>query len=69
MTNSDFIIVGDTENGECLVFVAGRKEEWAKEALNRMLTNPTEYDKRLMKGHTNFRIKEVPAEDCWWRDV
>ena len=30
MNNSDFIIVGDTDIGECLVFVAGRKEEWRK---------------------------------------
>lgn len=34
-----------------------------------MLNNPTENDKRLMAGHSNFRIKEVPAKDCWWRDV
>ena len=69
MNNSDFIIVGDTERGECLVLVVGRKQEYAEEALERMLNNPTENDKRLMEGHSNFRIKEVPAEDCWWRDV
>ena len=69
MNNSDFIIVGDTDRGECLVFVAGRTKERANEVLERMLNNPTENDKRLMVGHTNFRIKEVPAEDCWWRDV
>ena len=69
MNNSDFIIVGDTDNGECLVFVAGRTEERASEVLDRMLNNPTENDKRLMTGRSNFRIKEVPAEDCWWRDV
>ena len=70
MNNSDFIIVGDTEKYKgCLVFVAGRTEERANEVLERMLNNPTENDKRLMAGHTNFRIKEVPAKDCWWRDV
>ena len=69
MNNSDFIIVGDTERGECLVYVSGRKRENAEEDLKRMLNNPTENDKRLMARHSNFRIKEVPVEDCWWRDV
>lgn len=69
MNNSDFIIVGDTDIGECLVCVAGTTEERANEVLEKMLNNPTENDKRLMAGHSNFRIKEVPAEDCWWRDV
>ena len=70
MNNSDFIIVGDTEeHGECLVCVVGRKRESAEMTLERMLNNPTLTDKRLMEGHSNFRIREVPAEDCWWRDV
>ena len=69
MNNSDFIIVGDTDRGECLVFVAGRTKERANEVLDRMLNNPTENDKRIMAGHSNFRIKEIPAKDCWWRDV
>ena len=62
MKDSDYIIVGDTERVEgCLICVAGKTKETAEEVLNRMLTNPTENDKRLMFGHRNLRIKEVPA--------
>lgn len=65
---SEYIIVGDTDKFEdCLVLVC-RTEESAKEALHRMLTDPSRDDERRMKGHTNFRIKEVKAEDCWWND-
>ena len=68
--NGDYVIIGDTDKYEgCLVCVTGSTLERANEVLNRMLNNPTEHDKRMMSGHTNFRIKEVPAEDCWWRDV
>ena len=70
MKDSDYIIVGDTERfDDCLICVAGKTKESAEETLNRMLTNPTENDKRLMDGHRNLRIKEVPAEECWWRNV
>lgn len=70
MKDSDYIIVGDTERfDDCLICVAGKTKESAEETLNRMMTNPTENDKRLMFGHRNLRIKEVPAEECWWRNV
>lgn len=70
MKDSDYIIVGDTERFEgCLICVAGKAKESAEETLNRMLTDPTENDKRLMEGHRNMRIKEVPEEKCWWRNV
>lgn len=70
MANSDFIIIGDTEKYEgCLVCVAGDTQEKAEKELERMKNNPTEKDKRLIEGHTNLRIKEVPAENCWWRNV
>lgn len=70
MKGSDYIIEGDTERFEgCLICVAGNTKEYAEKLLNRMLTNPTENDKRLMNGHRNLRIKEVPAEKCWWRNV
>lgn len=65
MKDSDYIIVGDTERfDDCLICVAGKTKESAEETLNRMMTNPTENDKRLMFGHRNLRIKEVPAEKC-----
>ena len=70
MKDSDYIIVGNTERfDDCLICVAGKSKESAEEVLNRMLTNPTENDKKLMDGHRNLRIKEVPAEECWWRNV
>lgn len=70
MKDSDYIIVGDIERfDDCLICVAGKSKESAEETLNRMLTNPTENDKRLMGGHGNLRIKEVSAEKCWWRNV
>lgn len=65
--NGDYVIVGDTEKFEdCLVCIAGNTYENAEKVLNRMLNEPTENDKRLMLGHTNFRIKFVEAEYCWW---
>lgn len=70
MKDSDYIIIGDTEQFDgCLICVAGKTKECAEETLKRMLTNPTDNDKRLMFGHRNLRIKEVPAEKCWWRNV
>ena len=63
----DYIIIGDTnEFKDCLVCVAGSTSERANELLNRMLNNPTDNDKRIMSGHTNFRIKFVEADNCWW---
>lgn len=66
---NQYIIVGDTEeHGECLVYICGNNEDKAKETLNRILTNPTERDKRVTAGIRNLRVKEVPREDCWWLD-
>jgi hypothetical protein len=48
------------------VCIAGNTLENAKEVLNRMLNNPTENDKILMSGHTNFRIDFSEEKDCWW---
>ena len=65
--NGDYVIKGDTQQfKDCLVYVAGKTYEDAEEVLKRMLNNPTENDKRLMAGHTNFRIKFVEEKDCWW---
>lgn len=63
---NDYVIAGDTkEYKDCLVCVCGTLEN-AKSALHRMLNNPNENDKKLMQGLSNFRIEEVPEEDCWW---
>lgn len=67
MERSDFIIVGDTDiYKECLIYVC-YTEKNAEKILNRMLNNPDENDKKVMKGHYNFKIKEIPEKDCWWR--
>ena len=63
---NDYVIIGDTKDYEgCLVCVCFSLNN-ATEVLNRMLTNPTDNDKRIMQGCHNLRIKEVPEKDCWW---
>lgn len=63
----EYIISGDTpQYKDCLVLVCGKSYGNAQASLSRMLTNPTENDKKLMKDHTNLRIEEVKDEDCWW---
>jgi hypothetical protein len=66
MEEFEYIIQGKTEiYGWCLVYVSGCLDS-AEKDLNRMINNPTENDKRLIKGHTDLRIKKVPKSDCWW---
>lgn len=66
---TEYIIIGDTKryNG-CLVMICRGNRELAESVLNRMLKNPTENDKVLMKGHKNLRIKPVEEKDQWWND-
>lgn len=64
----EYVIVGDTERGECLVYVGFKTKERAEQVIQQILTNPTENDKRVTKGHTNLRAKPVEDEDCWWND-
>ena len=67
---NDFIIKGDSEQyKDCLVCVCGTSREVAEEHLAKMLSNPSENDKRLMEGMSNFRIEEVEEKDCWWRNT
>ena len=64
--NGDYVIVGDTERYKgCLVYVCGTLEH-ATKVLNQMLNNPTDNDKIVMNGHTNFRIEFVEEKNCWW---
>ena len=66
--NGDYIIKGDTKDlKECLVCVVGRSYTDAEYVLNRMLNNPTENDKRLIKGFISLGIDFVEERDCWWR--
>ena len=64
---NDYVIAVDTKKYKgCLVYVCGPSFERAQEILHRMLNNPNDNDKAVMKDLYNFRIEEVPAEDCWW---
>ena len=64
---NEYVIIGDTERyKDCLVYICGASLRNAKNILNRMLNEPTEYDAVLTEGHTNLRIKEVEEKDCWW---
>lgn len=65
----EYVITGDTEKyKDCLIFVIGESIEIAEQTLNRMLNNPTENDKKLIKGFTNIRIEKVDKKDCWWNE-
>ncbi|MCI8795230.1 MAG: hypothetical protein HFG89_00020 [Dorea sp.] len=69
MRNTEYNIVGDTRDYKgCLIMTCGKSEEWAKEVLNRLLTNPKESDKMMIKGHTNLRIEKVDGDGCWWNE-
>ena len=63
----DYIIIGDTTlTKDCLVCICGNKYEHAYATWNRITKNPTEKDKNIIKGYTNFRIRYVDFKDCWW---
>lgn len=63
----EYVIVGDTKEFEgCLICVIGSSFKHATYVLNRMLNNPNENDKIIMKDHTNIRIESVDKKDCWW---
>ena len=67
MSDAEYIIIGDTkEFNDCLICCCGENKSRAEETLNRMISNPTDNDKRLIAGHNNLRIAEVPKEKCWW---
>ncbi len=69
MGNVEYVIIGDTTKyKDCLVYVIGTSLESAERVLNRMLTNPNENDKTLIRGYTNLRITAVNKSDCWWND-
>ena len=64
---TEWIIVADTDEFTgCLAYTCGTKER-AEEVLKRINTNPDREDRRMIeKGHRNFRMEEVPQDDCWW---
>ena len=67
MSDVEYIIKGDTkEFNDCLICCCGKDKSRAEETLNRMVSNPTDSDKRLIAGHSNLRIAVVPKDKCWW---
>lgn len=63
----EYVIKGDTPRfDDCLVCTCGKSREYAKEVLDKMISNPSDNDKRLIKDHINLRVEEVRDEDCWW---
>lgn len=69
MSNAEYNIIGDTKDYKgCLVLTCGKSEERAKEVLNRLLANPSENEKIMMKGYTNLRIEKVDGGKCWWNE-
>lgn len=69
MSNAEYNIVGDTKDYKgCLVLTCGKSEERANEVLRRLLTNPTESDKVVLKGYTNLRVEKVDGDKCWWNE-
>lgn len=62
-----YIIEGDTDDfNNCMVMTCGDTYEKAQEVLNRLLVNPNENDKRIIKMHKNLRIESVEDEKAWW---
>jgi hypothetical protein len=65
----EYLIVGDTKNyKDCLIYRCGNNRENAENVLDRVLNNPNNDDKFILKGHSNVRIEEVDNSDCWWND-
>jgi hypothetical protein len=65
----DYIIVGDTDEYDgCLVYVCSGRKEFAESVLERMLTEPTEQDKRELERFRNLRVEAVEREKAWWND-
>lgn len=64
-----YVIVGDTDQYKgCLVMSCGSSKEKAEKTLHRLLTDPDEYDKKMIEGHSNLRVEKVGNKDCWWED-
>lgn len=52
----------------CLVALAGTEKEHALSVLKRMITEPTENDKKSIGDATVLSIDTVSKENAWWRD-
>lgn len=66
----EYIIVGDTEDyKDCLIYRCGTNKAQAENLLHRVLTNPNDNDKFVMKGHTNIHLEEIEGYKTWWNDM
>lgn len=64
-----YVIVGDTEKIKgCLVCPIGEEKEKAEKRLKQIISNPSENDEKLIKGHSNLRIGSIKSYDAWWND-
>ena len=67
-----YVIVGDTAQYKGCLVSAFSENSWTREKcekrLEQMLTAPTDNDKLLLKGHTNFRVEETESKNKWWND-
>lgn len=69
MSDTEYNIVGDTKGYKgCLILTCGKSEERANNVLRRMLANPSESDKVMLKGYTNLRVEKVDGGKCWWNE-
>lgn len=66
----EYIIIGyyPELDSWCLVCLAGTEEEHALEVLKRMITEPDENDKKLIRNATVLSIDTVSKKDAWWND-
>ena len=66
----EYVIVGDTKDyKDCLIYRCGDNRKNAEKVLDRVLNNPNDDDKFILKRHFNIRLKEVDNSECWWNDT
>ena len=66
----EYFIAGDALlHKGCLICITDCKSfEEAEQILERMLNNPNENDKKMIKGYRNIHVAAIPKNDCWWND-
>lgn len=64
-----WIIVGDTDKYVgCLMYTIVGDKNYAEKVLDRILNDPDDEDKKMLKTHHNVRIEETEPKDEWWND-
>lgn len=63
---NEYIIQGKFVDGNWYLYtLAGTSLKEAKTVLNKVLANPSRYN-RNHKLYNEFRILEVESNKCWW---